>query len=211
MSGLEFVSATFKDDAGGLVVVSGDQAVTPPPVPGIEYDERGFSVNGLFNVAWRIREIDEFANQLARGDEFQQAAAAKIRQYASHFALILPWREQFAQANGENSDEWKLVHFNRPQQLQFVSGWLGETQFRPFYPDTTEEVVVALTSEEQPARGVLYLGIVTPILGFDPNDDWEGTVSAYKNIIGRGIVSARNKALAEARGGIAPTVGPTPG
>jgi len=190
---IKLISTTIEVD-GQLQVIPADvdAPITEPVEPVVAtYDEFGLSFDAVYGVAVKIESVDLFVKSIENGDEFEKAVAAKARKHGVRFAMVLPGREGFERG----SDLYKRVHFNRPQSLQFASGWQGAMLFQPFYPEIKEPIDTANRSKQE-AEGKLgpkVPGIRTPVLGFDPSDDWEVAGERYIAELKRAITFKRNK------------------
>jgi hypothetical protein len=186
----QVISTTIKRANGtletiGLPAIFGDMEV------GASGDSSGSIINGDFDangflIDWdkyggtcvRILEVELALLDLDKGDEFDQLVAAKARKHANLFAMLVPGHPNYKMEDLE-APQYLLVQRNRPVNLQFTSGWLGGMDFQPFYPETTQVVDQAFTDEQQPKRGAPAMGIVTPVLGWSPWDDYKDAGKEY--------------------------------
>jgi hypothetical protein len=181
---IKLISSTILVDGQIQVIPADVDAPTTEPVEPVEdvFDQFGMSDDAAFGVAVRIKSVDLFVKSIENGDEFEKAVAAKALKHGVRFAMVLPGRPGFERGG----DLFNLVHFNRPQSLQFASGWQGAMMFRPFYPEHKEPI------KPNSERGPKADGILTPVLGFDPRDDWESAGESYIAQLKRDITRRRN-------------------
>jgi hypothetical protein len=190
------LSTKIQHDDGRVEIIEIEESTVVQAIDESLYDADGLSFEMQYGCAVRILEVDKFVAELAVGDEYEQAVAAKALEHAQFFALVCPGRVGHEYGDPANDiprgERWILVHRNRPQTLQFTTGWSGGMRFVKFYPNTTQPVNLAKKDEEQPERGEAAPGIVTPVLGFDPGDDYLDAGASYISFLKREVTSRRN-------------------
>ena len=177
------VSTTIKHDDGTYETVYPESAIPELDL----YDNNGFSQHPDFACCFRIKKVDEFVARLAIGDEFDQEVAAGAARY---FAMVVPEYEGMEQREGAN---WFKVHWNQPQQIRGITGYLGSGKFVPFYPSTSITVDQSKTPDEaQQAYGPPAEGILTPVWGWNPGDDRKWAGDDYITALQRQVTALRN-------------------